>query len=239
MVSQTKVDTYTTLNRQSVALITVDVQNDFVLPDAPAEIPGTNQLVPKMVTLIHAFRRSQQPIIHMVRLYLPDGSNVDCCRRGAIRAGQQIVQPGTAGAELVEALKPTQSSQLDTAQLLQGTVQQIGYEEYVIYKPRWGAFYRTPLERFLRKRRIDSLVFCGCNYPNCPRTSIYEASERDFRIAIAADAVSGFRAEGVRELEGIGVVVQETEHILSWVHTPVVAPGLVRKPQPQGGRRPL
>lgn len=213
----TNSDTDTTLNRNSIALITVDVQNDFVLPGAPAEMPGAYQMIPKAVQLIQAFRRAQKPVIHVVRLYLPDGSNVDLCRRETIRSGTQIVLPGTEGTELVAELKPSRSVRLRSELLLQGNVQPIGAQEFIIYKPRWGAFYRTPLEDFLKQLKIDSLVFCGCNFPNCPRTSIYEASERDFKIALASDAVSGLYEQGVRELERIGVSIQDTAGLISWL----------------------
>lgn len=211
------VNTQTHLNPRTAALLTVDVQNDFVLPGAPAEIEGTWQRIPQMVQLLRAFRSAQQPIIHLVRLYLPDGSNVDRCRRDMIRAGQQIVKPDTAGAELVEVLKPSPAVRLEAERLLQGQVQSIGPQEWILYKPRWGAFYRTPLEGFLTQHGIDSLVFCGCNFPNCPRASIYEASERDFRIALATDAVSGIYAEGLSELARIGIVLQETAALIAWL----------------------
>lgn len=210
-------DTHTKPNPESIALITIDVQNDFVLSGTPVSIPGTHALVPNMVKLIDAFRRTQKVVIHMVRLYLPDGSNVDLCRREAVQSGKPMVFPGTDGAELVAELKPSPSVRLNPDELLQGSAQQIGNEEFVVYKPRWGAFYRTPLEDFLKKRGIDSLVFCGCNFPNCPRTSIYEASERDFKIALATDAVSGLYEQGLRELERIGVFFQSTAGVASWL----------------------
>jgi nicotinamidase-related amidase len=78
-----------------------------------------------------------------------------------------------------------------------------------MYKPRWGAFFQTPLEDHLRGLGVDTLAFCGANFPNCPRTSIYEASERDFRIVVAPDAVSGIYDRGRAELEGIGVVMMD------------------------------
>ncbi len=49
------------------------------------------------------------------------------------------------------------------------------------------------------------MVFCGCNYPNCPRTSIYEASERDFRVVLVRDAISGLYERGEMEMINIGV----------------------------------
>ena len=210
-------DSYTKLNASSMALITIDVQNDFTLPGAPAEIPGTYQVIPKMVELAQVFRRTHRTVIHVVRLYLPDGANVDLCRREAIRSGKKIVIPEMEGSELVDQLKPSRSIRLNPKRLLQNKVQQIGGGEFIVYKPRWGAFYHTPLEEFLKKRKIDSLVFCGCNFPNCPRTSIYEASERDFKIALATDAVSGLYEQGVRELERIGVSIQDTPGIISWL----------------------
>ncbi len=84
-----------------------------------------------------------------------------------------------------------------------------------MYKPRWGAFYRTPLEAYLERNDVDTLVFAGCNFPNCPRTSIYEASERDFRIVLAQDAISGFYDKDRDELIGIGVTVMESQQIAS------------------------
>lgn len=87
------------------ALMTVDVQRDFTLPGAPAEIPGTMEVVPQVADLLEAYRASGAPIIHMVRFYRSDGSNVDLCRRGAIQRGEQIVRPGTDGAQLSRSIK--------------------------------------------------------------------------------------------------------------------------------------
>jgi nicotinamidase-related amidase len=61
---------------------------------------------------------------------------------------------------------------------------------------------------------VDTLVFCGCNFPNCPRTTIYEASERDYRIVLVEDAVSGIYEEGKTELRRIGVRIWPTQKLL-------------------------
>jgi nicotinamidase-related amidase len=58
---------------------------------------------------------------------------------------------------------------------------------------------------------VTSLAFTGCNFPNCPRTSIYEASERDFRIVLVEDAVSGLYDRGRKEMTDIGVVLMSAE----------------------------
>lgn len=208
---------------QTSALITIDVQNDFTLPGAPMAIPGTYERIGLMRELLLAFRAARRPIVHIVRLYLPDGSNVDLCRREEVRQGLALVNPDTPGAELVSALKPRPDIQLDAARLLAGEFQPIGPEEWILYKPRWDAFYRTPLEAHLRRLGVDTLVFCGCNFPNCPRSSIYGASNRDFRLVLATDAVSGLYERGLEELRGIGVTLMTAGEIVDWVRRPVTA----------------
>lgn len=210
-------DDYTRPNAESAVLLTIDTQNDFTLPGAPAEIEGTAQAVPKMQRLLEAFRSAGAPIIHVVRLYKEDGSNVDQCRREAIESGVEIVRPGTDGAELVEELKPSADVRLNADQLLRGDFQGIGPQEWIMYKPRWSAFYRTGLEDFLAARSVDTVVICGCNFPNCPRTTVYEASERDYRLVFVSDATSGVYERGVEELENIGVTVQDTPATVTWI----------------------
>lgn len=85
----------------------------------------------------------------------------------------------------------------------------------MIYKPRWGAFFKTPLEAYLRGHGASTTVFCGCNFPNCPRTSIYEASERDFRVVLVTDAISGLYDRGAQELAAIGVQLMTTDAVAS------------------------
>ena len=204
---------YTEPRIANSALITIDTQNDFTLEDAPAQIAGTEEIIPNMTRLLEAYRSNGSLIIHVIRLYLPDGSNVDLCRRQAIEEGKEIVAPGSEGAELVYALKPDSSTKLNVNGLLSGELQKIGRNEYVMYKPRWGAFYATRLEEFLKERKSDTLVFAGCNYPNCPRTSIYEASERDFRVVLAKDAISQLYPKGEEEMKNIGVSLLDTNEI--------------------------
>ena len=198
---------------EHAALLTIDVQRD-TLDGQPFEIPGTSAIVPRIARLAAFFRSQRRPIIHVVRLYKPDGSNVDLCRRTPVQQGAQLVIVGTSGAELAAPLLSSQSIRLDSQLLLSGGLQAVGPEEWIMYKARWGAFYRTPLEQHLRGLGVSTLVFTGCNFPNCPRMSIYEASERDFRVVAIENAISGLDRRGRAELENIGVLVVDTESYL-------------------------
>ncbi|GKS10270.1 hypothetical isochorismatase hydrolase [Paenibacillus chitinolyticus] len=185
-------NTYIQPNLVTSALLTIDTQNDFSLPGAPAEIPGTSEVLPVMGRLLEQCRAHGIPVIHVIRIYERDGSNADLCRKEMIEAGAAIAAPGTWGADLADAIKPPHAEELRFEALLGGEIQAIGEREWVIYKSRWGAFYNTQLEDFLKERGIDTLIFTGCNFPNCPRTSMYEASERDFKAIMVEDAISGY-----------------------------------------------
>jgi len=194
------------------------MQRDFALSSSAAHIPGTLEAAGRIGALVKAFRSANRPIVHMVRLYFPDGSNADLPRRPYLQAGNQLVCPGTPGAELLDELKPEPSVALDADLLLSGEPQQVGSREWLMYKPRWGAFYRTALEGHLRALGVDTVVVCGCNFPNCPRTTIYEASERDFHIVFVRDATSGVYARGLDELKSLGVAVQDVDDCAAWLH---------------------
>jgi nicotinamidase-related amidase len=205
---------YTEPRLSTSALLTIDTQCDFVLPDSAARIPGSVDIIPNMKTLLTTYRQYGLPIIHIVRLYMPDGSNVDLCRREIVEDGLRILVPNTAGAEPVADLKPNPDAELDADLLLKGDIQSWGKTEFVIYKPRWGAFYRTPLDSHLGDLGISTLVICGCNFPNCPRATVYEASERDYKVVLVEDAVSGIYEKAKEELRRIGVRIWPTRKLI-------------------------
>jgi nicotinamidase-related amidase len=212
-------DRYTRPMARSAALVLVDVQRDFLdIPGehAPMPVVGTRAAIPAMAKLATAFRERGLPIVHAVRLYRPDGSNVDLVRRQSIEQGARIAVPGSSGSQIAVELLPN-VVELDHELLLAGGFQRVGTAEHVMYKPRWGAFYGTNLDRHLRESGVNTLVFAGCNFPNCPRTSIYEASERDFRIVLVSDAISGLYNRGIQECRAIGVDVRNLAETLDWL----------------------
>jgi nicotinamidase-related amidase len=164
--------------------------------------------------VVEAFRAQRLPIVHVVRLYLADGSNAEPVRRSLVTS-QSVLRPGTPGSELAEELQPPGAPGLDPSVLLSGDLQQLGANEWAMYKPRWGAFYGTRLEAHLRELEVDTVVFAGCNFPNCPRTSLYEASERDFQPVLIRDAVSGVYERGLEEVAGIGADVLLADELVA------------------------
>ncbi|WP_319018350.1 cysteine hydrolase family protein [Microbispora sitophila] len=151
-------------NWASSALLTIDVQRDF-LSDAPYGVAGTSEVLPQMAELAAAFRRAGRPIVHIVRLYHSDGRDADLVRRSLLASGARIVIPGSAGSALAAPLLPPGAPPLDADLLLSGRPQVLGAGEYALFKPRWGAFYRTPLDELLREWGVDRSSSPGATSP--------------------------------------------------------------------------
>ncbi|MDR1237146.1 MAG: cysteine hydrolase [Propionibacteriaceae bacterium] len=183
------------------ALVMIDVQADF-MDGGTLQIDGTSAKLPQMVELTAAFRAAKRPIVHIIRFYL--GDDVDLVRRAAVLSGASMVLPGTTGAQVPTELLGGPVV-MDDELLLSGKPQEIGPDEVIIYKPRWSAFYRTPLHEWLQLHQVDTVVVAGCNFPNCPRSTMFDASEHDYRVVVATDAISQITPDRLSDAQLIGV----------------------------------
>lgn len=161
------------------ALLVVDMQNDFVLPQGAACVPGALSTVPVVASLIAHARASGWPVIHIIRSHKADGGDAEVFRRQAFQNGQGICVENTFGARIVQELAP-----------LPG--------ERVLVKTRFSAFYQTGLEQHLRESRIGNLLIAGTQYPNCLRGTAMDALYRDFGVSLITDACSAATDEVAR-----------------------------------------
>jgi nicotinamidase-related amidase len=208
-------DRFTAPHYSTSALLTIDLQRDF-LDDGSSAVPGTAEALAVVGVVASAYRRAALPVVHVVRLYRPDGSNAELSRRQRVQSGASVVSPGSDGSQLAAGLLPAPTD-LDADLLLAGGFQSAGNDEYIMYKPRWNAYFGTELDRWLRARGVDTVVIVGCNYPNCPRGTVFGASERDYRIVVVSDAVSGWTPNAADELGGLGVTAARSAEVVNAV----------------------
>lgn len=172
------------------ALIIIDMQNDFVLPGAPACVAGAQATVPSICKLLEIFRAGAGPVFHVTREYRADGSDVELTRLGDFRRGKAFVVPGTTGCEIVAELAPTTG-------------------EYRVIKQRFSGFMQTELDFMLRRLGVTRLVVCGTQYPNCVRATIFDALCLGYPVTNVIDATSAQTPEiadaNVRDLRNVGV----------------------------------
>jgi nicotinamidase-related amidase len=203
-------DLFTEPHFDRSVLLLIDTQVDF-LDGGASPIEGTTDQLPQIADLVNAYRAANRPIVHVIRLY--EGEDIDLVRRGALWPNGTVVRAGTPGAEIPVELIDRSGFRLDPAVLLAGGFQEVGSREVVMWKPRWSAFFRTPLEDHLVAHGVDTVVIAGCNFPNCPRATAFDASERDYRVVIAMDAVSQATPERLADAESIGALSIPSEQI--------------------------
>ena len=58
------------------------------------------------------------------------------------------------------------------------------------------------------------MLVAGCNLPNCPRATLFDATERDFRAGVVTDAVSQVAPDRLADLAQIGVQQVTVDEVL-------------------------
>jgi len=168
-------------------------------------MPDLDVVMPKIRDVVEKFRRAGKPIVHVVRLYQPDGSDADRCVRWAIRhKGLRLVVPNTWGSQLLPETNPT-GARLDARALMDGQIQKLTGKEFVCYKPRFNGFHNTSLHQFLQTQNINSVVFVGITFPNCVRATQLGATDRDYRVALVPAACTQVYQGGLEAMQGEGV----------------------------------
>lgn len=203
-ISANLVTPYTELHPATCALLVIDTQNDYAHPQGAIPVSGAAEVVPKIASCAETFRRAGKPVIYVVRLYRADGSNVDPCRRWQFERGERrAVVAGTWGSQLHAAVAP--GVELDAERLLSGGFQELAPNEYAMYKPRFGAFTRTPLHPFLQERGVDSVIIVGITFPNCVLATQIGATDLDYRVGLVPEACTEVSEEGLRHMQNKGV----------------------------------
>ncbi len=156
------------------ALLIIDMQNGFLQPQSPLCIRGALATVPACARVISACRAAGVPVIFINRAYRADGSDVELTRRQVWARGGKPLTPGSTGPLSVE--NPPEFGRASG--------------DYEIIKPRYSAFFQTPLDLLLRRLGVDTVVLTGTTTPNCIRTTCYDAISLDYRVVVVEDCCS-------------------------------------------------
>lgn len=171
------------------ALLIIDMQNDLVDSRSPACIPGALATVARLQELLRRARQEKWLVVHVVREYRRDCSDIELSRADEFRQRPYLV-PGTNGAEIIDQLEP-----------LEG--------ELRLVKSRFSAFMFTPLDSLLRRRGIRHVVVSGTQYPNCIRATSFDALSLDYRVTVVTDATSAATPEvaeaNIFDLRNVGI----------------------------------
>jgi nicotinamidase-related amidase len=151
------------LDPATTALIVVDMQHDFVADGGSLQVPDAAATVPVIADLIRRFR------VAGARVVFTQDTHRDGDPEFAIWPPHAI--EGTPGHAIVDELHPLP-------------------EDTVIRKPRYDAFYGTPLDHLLRQWGVSTLVICGTVANICVHYTASSAALRWYDVVIPRDATS-------------------------------------------------
>jgi ureidoacrylate peracid hydrolase len=171
-------DTLAEVVAPPVAVVAIDVQNDFCHVDGHFARHGKNiqsavTALPPLVAFVQAAQAKGMPCVFVKQRSEPEGrSDSPAWLRLKTRDGKSpdYALPGTWGAKLVDGLVP-------------------GDRDMVIEKYRPDAFLNTPLDALLHARGIEALVFVGTTTEGCLESSVRSASYRDYYVTVVEDLV--------------------------------------------------
>jgi nicotinamidase-related amidase len=151
------------LDAATTALIVVDMQNDFVSEGGTLLVADAAGTIPAIQRLLSLAREAGMPVVF----------TQDTHREGdpEWRIWPEHAREGTWGWEIVDALAPHD-------------------DETVIRKPRYDAFYGTPLDQFLRVWGVRTVVLCGTVANICVQFTAASAALRWYDVVVVEDAIS-------------------------------------------------
>ncbi|MBI4294445.1 MAG: cysteine hydrolase [Betaproteobacteria bacterium] len=151
------------------ALLIIDMQNAFLQPGRPYEVPGGRSMLPKLNQLIAACRKNGILIVDTVHVLGEYGGEIGLWREfnPAYLEGSMLVK-NTPDVELYAELDHDSS-------------------DVVITKPAYSAFYGTELEYILNVRGIDTLIIGGVATPFCCEATARDARHRNFKVIFLSD----------------------------------------------------
>ena len=166
------------------ALLVIDMQRDFLLPEGYAAQAGLD-IAPLVATirpiekLLAVGRKAGLLIVHTREGHVPDLSDcppykLERSRRAGAEIGSngplgRLLVRGEAGHDFVEALRPLE-------------------QEIVIDKPGYSAFVHTGLQQMLTKRGIETLILTGVTTEVCVSSTLRTAIDLGYRCITVSDA---------------------------------------------------
>jgi nicotinamidase-related amidase len=176
--------------KDSTALVVIDMQRDFLLPGGFGESLGNDvsqlrRTIEPLSALIAAWRTAGLPVIHTREGHKPDLSDCPPAKLNRGAPSMRIGDPGAFGRILIQG--EYGHDIIDELQPIEG--------EDVIDKPGKGAFYATELSDILDKGQIKSLIVTGVTTEVCVHTTVREANDRGYECLVLADCVGSYFPE--------------------------------------------
>jgi nicotinamidase-related amidase len=175
------------LQARSTALVAVDMHRghlDPLVATLPLAAERSGRVIGRAAELFQALRAIGLRIIHVVTEYRKSeeiASNPfwKAIHDDPTKARKGILSHNLAGSHGTEIIPELYAE-----------------GDFVVRgKKRYSAFYATDLEFLLHRLGIDTVILAGINTTTCVLCTAFEATNRDFRVVIASEAVDSMDGE--------------------------------------------
>ena len=206
------------MDLENVALIIVDMQNDFVHDNGfvrkssqsigvtKSSLNLLKRPIPYIKKLTECFRKNRKEVIYIYTAWEKDYSDVAIPLKKMSGKAREIgaLVIGSWGTQIIEELTPHET-------------------DHMVMKKAYGAFFQTPLDRILRNLSIRTMVMTGVATNFCVETTTREAVAYGYDIILVNDATATFDPEGHQATlkviaTGFGEVMS-TEEVLKLLKT--------------------
>ena len=165
------------LDPARTALLVVDLQNGFMAPGQPAEMPVARAVVPNVNRLAEATRGVGGTVVWLKNTYDEESAQTWSVWRSSFipsdwgRRMEEAFTPGSFGHELYGGLKTAP-------------------DDIVVLKRRFSAFVQgsSGLDQILRQRGIDTLVIVGTATNVCCESTLRDAMMMNYKCIMVSDA---------------------------------------------------
>jgi ureidoacrylate peracid hydrolase len=171
-VQRGRLSRYDRLIGPQTALVVIDLQNAFMLPSMPVEVPTAREIVPNVNKLATATPTAGGKVV-WVKMCLEGQSEAwrvffDADPR---RATLSELTPGSHGFELYADLD-------------------VQPEDAILVKKRFSAFIQgsSDIDRHLRAAGIDTVIIVGTLTHICCESSARDAMMLNYRLVFVSDA---------------------------------------------------
>jgi nicotinamidase-related amidase len=151
------------LDPARAALVVIDMQNDFVRRGGSLLVPDAEATIPAVTRLLDLAREREMHVVYSQDTHRPGDPEW--------QTWPEHAREGSWGWQIVDELAPTP-------------------DDLVLRKPRYDAFYGTPLDHQLRLWGVNTLVICGTVANICVHYTAASAALRWYDVVIPRDAIS-------------------------------------------------
>ena len=154
------------------ALLVIDMLNDFVKKGSVLDCGNrARRIIPFIRRKIEEFHRKRGLVIFVCDSHRPDDREFELFPRHSVE--------GTEGARIVDGLP-------------------VGPKDIIIKKTRYSAFFKTGLDRALRKHRVGQVQVVGVCTSICVMDTVGDLRNRDYPVIVYRAGVADFDPDAHR-----------------------------------------